>query len=293
MRISVIITSRNRVDDLANTLRSLSALSPSPDEIIVTLDGCADGSAELLRNEFPEVRAIVNPVSRGSIPSRDRMLREATGELALSLDDDSHPLDADFLPRAARLFVEEPRLALAAFPQRSEEFPDSLTRSDFGADARIGSYASSGVMIRIEAYRSLSGYATLFGHAYEEPDFTLQCIAAGWSTRFHTGLLIRHHYSGANRNEVRIHHLHARNEFWSVLMRCPSPWWPLVALKRAAGQFAYACNRGPRWIVREPVWWWRALGGAPRAWSLRQPVTWAAYRKWRILLRNPQPLESK
>lgn len=291
MRISVIITSRNRIDDLANTLRSLSALSPSPDEIIVTLDGCTDGSADLLRNEFPEVRAFVNTVSLGSIPSRDRMLRETTGDLALSLDDDSHPIDTDFLPRAAQLFVEEPRLALAAFPQRSEEFPDSLTRSDFGADARIGSYASSGVMIRVGAYRSLSGYATLFGHAYEEPDFTLQCLAAGWLTRFHAGLLIRHHYSGVNRNEIRIHHLHARNECWSVLLRCPSPWWPLVAIKRAAGQFAYACRRGPRWVVREPLWWWRALAGARLVWKQRRPVDWSAYGTWRSLLRNPQPVE--
>lgn len=288
--VTVMITTRNRAVSLVRTLDALAALKPAPDEVLVTLDGCTDESERLVRERFPGVTLLVNATGLGSIPSRDRMVRLARNPLVLSLDDDSHPLDDDFLSRAAAFFERDERLALLAFPQRSEEFPESLEQTDFGPDLEIASYASSGVMLRVSAYRALPGYATVFGHMFEEPDYALQCLAAGWRARLHAGLVIRHHYSGLNRNEIRIHQLHARNESWSVLLRCPSPWWPFVALRRAAGQFAYACKRGPGWIVREPLWWWRALAGARAILRERRPVTWRAYRYWRRLLRAPRVL---
>ncbi|MFH1497045.1 MAG: glycosyltransferase [Verrucomicrobiota bacterium] len=291
MTVSVMITTRDRADDLAVTLHELSRLAPACDELLVTLDGCRDRSLELLQTGFPEARVIVNPVSRGSIPSRDRMIREAAGDLVLSLDDDSHPVEPDFIARAARLFADDPRLAVLCFPQRSEEFPASLSQASFGPDMCVASYASSGVLLRRSTYLSLPGYATGFGHVYEEPDYALQCIAAGWGVRLHTGLLIRHRYSSVNRNEIRTHHLHARNECWSALLRCPWPVLPFALLRRAAGQFAYACRRGPRWVVREPQWWWRAAAGFPTVWRDRAPVGRREYSLWRGLLRNPRPAD--
>jgi GT2 family glycosyltransferase len=290
MTSSVIITTKNRSGELANTLQALRKLHTSPKEFLITLDRCTDDSREVVTSLWPSAKVSVNNPGKGSIPARDNMLRAASGELVLSLDDDSYPLDRDFFSKAAALFDADPKLAVLWFPQRSEEFPDSLDQSDFGPDQLTGSYSSSGAIIRRAAYLALPGYATDFGHAYEEPDFALQCLAAGWSVRQHTGLLIRHHYSGVNRNELRTHHLHARNEAWSVLLRCPSPWWPFVLLRRALGQLLYAAKRGPRWLVREPLWWWTALVGASAIWRQRAPVAWSAYRRWRQLLRRPEPL---
>ncbi len=291
MTVSVIITTRNRREDLDATLQALRKLDPSPAEILVCLDGCSDGSADMLRRDYPAVRVLMHSIPQGSIPSRHRLIREARSDLVLSLDDDSHPVETHFLQRSTELFEADKKLAVGWFPQRSEEFPESLDRSDFGPDCLTGSYVSSGAMLRRSTYLSLPGYAIHFGHAYEEPDYALQCIAAGWRIRLHTGLVIRHHYSARNRNERRTHQLHSRNECWSVFMRCPWPWWPLVALKRAAGQLGYACRRGPRWVLTEPVWWLKALRGTPAAWSHRQPVSWTNYRRWRQLLRRPEPVQ--
>jgi hypothetical protein len=130
----------------------------------------------------------------------------------------------------------------------------------------------------------------MFEHAYDEPDYTLRCLNAGWEVIHDTTQPFRHHWSARMRNEINIHHRHARNEQWSVLMRCPAPLWPFAALRRAAGQFAYALRRGPAWVVREPVWWWRAARGASAAWSQRAPASAAAYRRWRALLRHPEPI---
>ncbi len=292
MTVSIMITTRNRADDLSVTLRALRALRPGPHEVLITLDGCTDRSRAVVSSLMPEARVFENQIGGGSVPARDRMMRAASGDLVLSLDDDSYPLDGDFLPRAAAFFEQDPGLGVLCFPQRSEEFPDTLEQADFGPDELTGSYASSGAMLRRSTYLALDGYAVVFGHICEEPDYALQCTAAGVRVRRHTGLLIRHHYSGVNRDEIRIHHLQARNECWSVLLRCPSPWWPLVLLRRAAGQFFYACSRGPAWVLREPTWWRRFIEGLPSVWRCRRTVAWPAYQAWRKTLRNPRRLPS-
>jgi hypothetical protein len=87
------------------------------------------------------------------------------------------------------------------------------------------------------------------------------------------------------RSERRTHHLHARNEFWSVLLRVPFPYLLPVAAYRVLSQFGYACTRGLGWIVHEPAWWFPALAGIPSCLRARKPVRWADYRAW---LRLPE-----
>src|SRR4029077_21028176 len=83
---SVMITTRNRVDDLMRTCRNLQRLNPSPEEWLITADGCSDGTAECVKSELPNATLIVNRLAVGSVASRDRMMREARGDLVLALD---------------------------------------------------------------------------------------------------------------------------------------------------------------------------------------------------------------
>jgi GT2 family glycosyltransferase len=133
----------------------------------------------------------------------------------------------------------------------------------------------------------LGGYPEIFFHAYEEPDFALRCVAGGWQVRNEPSLLVRHHFTGSQRNEIRTHQRHARNEFWSVLLRCPMPQLPAVALFRCLRQLGYAARRGPRWIVQEPQWWRQALGGIGQCLEQRRPVPWRLYLAWMRLVRRP------
>ncbi len=73
---SVIITTHNRCEELRRTLAVLRQLSPPPPEIIITADGCVDGTVDFVKSEMPEARLIVNETGRGSVASRDRMIRE-------------------------------------------------------------------------------------------------------------------------------------------------------------------------------------------------------------------------
>ena len=287
LAVGICIATHNRRDELTRTLAALAQLAPAPDEIIVTADGGTDGTAEMVRAAHPGVRLIEHDAARGSIPSRNEMAAACTCDIFVSLDDDSYPLDGDFIQRVRVLFESNSRLAVASFPQRTDEFPETLTATDFGPADFTGSFANSGAAIRRAAFQELGGYPDFFFHAYEEPDFALRCVCAGWQVRHETALTIRHHFTTAQRNEIRTHQRHARNEFWSVVMRCPMPQLFAIALFRAARQFGYAWSRGIAWAVQEPRWWLAALAGVPRCLAARRALPWRGYLAWMRLVRAP------
>ena len=280
MTVSVMITTRGRIDDLRRTFRVLQELRPQPLEVLVTIDGCTTDVVDAVKAELPEARLFVNQVGLGSVASRDRMMREAQGDLVLALDDDSYPEQLDCISRIVPFFEQRPRLAVLNFPQRSDEYFETLTQTNFGSEHLTRSFANSGAALRRATYLQLAGFESRFFHMYEEPDYGLQCVAAGYDVLYSPVVTIRHHYSGQARNEIRIHHRHARNEFWSTLIRCPLPFAVGMAAWRVFSQFRYACKRGWSWVVREPVWWCEALAGIPYCVRKRRPVPWAGYKRW-------------
>lgn len=275
-----MITSRNRSADLVRTCARVELLNPEPYEVLITADGCTDDTVEVVKEVFPHARLIVNQTGRGSVASRDHMMREAKGELVFALDDDSYPEQANALELIGKCFAENPKLAVLHFPQRTDEYPDTLTQTDFGQSRLTRTFANSGAVLRRDVYLSLPGFESRFFHMYEEPDYALQCVAAGYEILYHPGITIRHHFSGATRNEIRNHHRHSRNELWSVWLRCPFPQFLAVGAYRLLSQLGYARKRGLDWVLREPVWWWQALQGVGFCLKKRRPVAWKMYRKW-------------
>ena len=278
-----MITTRNRAGQLRRTCRVLRELNPAPLEILITADGCTDNTADVVKIELPNAKLIVNEIGRGSVASRERMMREAQGDLVLALDDDSYPAQADCLRTLSDLFSKSSRIAIAAFPQRTDEYPSTLAESDFGRDRLVRSFANSGACLRVSTCRSLPGFESMFFHMYEEPDYALQCIANGWDVLYFPHIIIRHHYTGKERSELHNHHRHARNELWSTMMRCPFPFAVAIAGWRVCSQFGYAWKRGWSWIIREPFWWWEAAKGMPAALRKRRSVSWNGYRRWLTL----------
>jgi GT2 family glycosyltransferase len=280
MTVSIMITTRNRIEELKRTLKVISILNPPSDEIIVTADGCTDRTTDFVKSEFPNAKLIVNEQSLGSVASRDRMMRAARGDLVLALDDDSYPEQVDCIQRFIPLFEQRPKLAVLHFPQRTDEYPETLVETDFGSEHLTRSFGIGAAALRRSFYLQLPGFESHFFHAYEEPDYALQCVAAGYDVVFSPVVTVRHHYSVQGRDEIVVHQRHARNEFWSTLMRCPFPFVLGVLAWRVFSQFRYACKRGWRWVIREPMWWWRAVSGIPYCLRRRKPASWVAYKRW-------------
>jgi len=280
MTVSVMITTRDRATDLQRTCDALMQLRPAPIEVLVTADGCTDGTLDMVAEKFPEITLIANQPGIGSVASRDRMMRQARGDLVLALDDDSYPEQLDCIARIVRTFEQHPNLAVLHFPQRTDEYPETLAQTNFGPERLTRTFSNSGAVLRRSTYLRLPGFESRFFHAYEEPDYAVQCVASGYDVLFSPVITIRHHYSGQARDEIRTHHRHARNELWSTVLRCPFPFAIGMVAWRVFSQFRYACKRGWSWVVREPFWWGRTLTGIPYCLRKRRPVSWGGYKRW-------------
>src|SRR6266566_5826053 len=275
-----MITTRNRAEALQRTCEIIAALSPPPAEVLITADGCADNTVNVIRRHLSHATVIVNKSARGSVACRDVMMRQARADLVFALDDDSYPEQMDCITLVSRFFEKKPKLAVLHFPQRSDEYPETFSQTEFGPEHLTRSFANSGAVLRRSTYLQLPGFEPRFFHMYEEPDYALQCVAAGYDVLFSPILTIRHHYSSQARNEIGIHHRHARNELWSTVLRCPFPFAVGIAGWRIFSQFRYACKRGWPWVVREPSWWCQALAGIPSFLRKRTPLSWVAYKRW-------------
>jgi len=279
-----MITTRNRAEDLQRTCEIIAALNPRPIEVLITADGCCvDNTMNVIRKHVPHAEVITNKNARGSVACRDVMMRRTRADLVFALDDDSYPGQMNCIALVSRLFEKKPKLAVLHFPQRSDEYPETLSQLESGPEHLTRSFANSGAVLRRSTYLQLPGFEPRFFHMYEEPDYALQCVAAGYDVLFSPVITIRHHYSGQARDEIRIHHRHARNELWSTLMRCPFPFVVGIAAWRLFSQFRYACKRGWSWVIREPVWWWQAVAGIPYCLQKRTPVSWVNYKRWLAL----------
>ncbi|MEQ1751411.1 MAG: glycosyltransferase family A protein [Prosthecobacter sp.] len=287
MMFSVMITTRNRCEDLRRTLTHLYALNPLPAEVLVCADGCTDGTVAMVQQDFSQARLLVNESGAGSVASRDRMLRQAMCDWVFSLDDDSYPLAKNFFDQVVNVIVAHPEAAVITFPeQRDGGVYSSDSKTPASPGHYVAAYPNCAALMSREFYLKQRGFPCHFVHMYEEPDYALQCYAAGSAVWFEPSLVIRHHLSSVQRQPMKRHHQNARNELWSVWMRCPWPWLPLISLFRIWRQFRYACTEGVGWAAREPLWWLAAITGIGKCWSRRRVVAWAQYLAWMRLARE-------
>jgi N-acetylglucosaminyl-diphospho-decaprenol L-rhamnosyltransferase len=88
--LSIIIATYNARELLANCLRSIAQNPPKEAyEVIVVDDASIDGTSEMVRAHFPEVRLLRNEVNRHYAFSNNRAFECARGEYFLLLNNDT------------------------------------------------------------------------------------------------------------------------------------------------------------------------------------------------------------
>jgi N-acetylglucosaminyl-diphospho-decaprenol L-rhamnosyltransferase len=88
--LSVIISTYNAREVLGDCLQSIYQSPPSePYEIIVVDDASADGTSEMVRARFPEVRLLRNEINRHYTISNNRAFDQARGQYLYLLNNDT------------------------------------------------------------------------------------------------------------------------------------------------------------------------------------------------------------
>jgi glycosyltransferase involved in cell wall biosynthesis len=132
-RVSVVIVTHDDLDNLVGCLQSLAEQDyPAvATEVVVVDDGSTDGTADVLRNEFPGMRVISKP-NEGADVSRNRGIEESTGEIIAFIDSDCTAFP-DWLARMTERLIDEPNTMIGGRVLHRGSFWQRLTGiADFG-----------------------------------------------------------------------------------------------------------------------------------------------------------------
>ena len=91
--VSIVIVNWNTRDILFDCLQSIENQTTRPHEIIVVDNASSDGSADMVRQNFPKVKLIANSGNRGFAAANNQGLEIAIGEKLLLLNPDTIILD--------------------------------------------------------------------------------------------------------------------------------------------------------------------------------------------------------
>ena len=89
IKFSILITTKNRLEDLKITILSILHLIEREDvECIIYDDASTDGTFQYVETNFPQITLWQNKRSLGLIHNRNVLFNKCNGKYAISLDDD-------------------------------------------------------------------------------------------------------------------------------------------------------------------------------------------------------------
>lgn len=217
MRISVVICTRDRRPQLAETLERLRSLRYSDAwELVVVDNGSTDGTAALLSDAartFPvPLRTLAEPC-QGASRGRNKGWRAAAGEVIALIDDDCYPA-ADYLERLRDCFTEASlgflggRILLHDPTDYRITIQESEQRVDFAPGSLIetGVIQGANMAVRRAALKSVGGFDIRLGAGMpfycEDVDLLTRLSAAGWSGAYDPRPLVYHHHRRKTRAEA-------------------------------------------------------------------------------------------
>ena len=285
---SIVIVTRNRSDDLRPAIESATAQLGDP-EVLVMDDGSTDGTPEMVARTFPQVRLVRSDQPRGYIAQRNRAAEIASGDVVVSLDDDARFSSDDTVAITLAEF-SDPRIAAVAIPLiHTARGPDVLQRPPSKDGIWLtNAYIGTAHAVRRDVFLALGGYREELEHFFEEPDFCVRIMRAGYVVRLGWADPILHQES-PRRSKARGVRYFCRNHVLFTWYYVPFP----QCVPRFAALTVYSIFFGLR--LREPVAALQGLVAAVREIAARPaaraPLSVEDYRRWRTLRRRPALLQ--
>lgn len=279
--VSIVISTRNRRQEILRAIDSCMAQSYEPLEVLVYDDASTDGTAESVREQFPEVRLFPCEERAGYLVWRNQGLRDAAGEFVFSIDDDAYFIDPKTVSRVVELFGEHPEAAAMALPYvepRGDRGSGRMRPLPEGTQLR--SYTGCAHALRRQVVLELRGYRELLVHQGEERDLSLRMLDAGWTVVYADSAPLVHLYS-PRRDYGRVNYFGYRNTLLFSSLNVPQPYvlprMLLDSLQLLRYRFRLRTLPGR---LRAVLGGW---GAALRYLKERRPVRRATYRTFRRL----------
>lgn len=189
---SILITTKNRLTDLKETLNQLSRFIENDDvEFIICDDGSSDGTSNYIESNYNSIQLIKNTKSTGLIFSRNRLLNLTKAKYAITLDDDAHIVSINTLETIANIFESNKKCAVIAFRLFwGKILPNHINHTL--ANKRVKGFVGCGHVWRMDAWRSIPNYPDWFIFYGEEDFASFQLFKNNWEIWFVPDVLVHH-----------------------------------------------------------------------------------------------------
>lgn len=247
--VSCVISSFKKRDHVVANLRALRRQTRPPAQVVVVDNASGDGTAEMVRRDFPEVTLIEMPHSRfGACQTFNIGFQAATQEFVAILDDDV-VLPPSWIEQLLERFGREPPTTVLLTTLVIEpEMPDAyLARPDVREERWLCTFRGCGSLARRSALERVGGYDERFFIYGNERDLATRLLNDGGRIRLVPDVVTFHATPFGLKAGRRSLHYHVRNFWlyafkhcaWSDVARCA---WRLVrkALSGAKGAAAAA-----------------------------------------------------
>jgi len=226
-RVSVVVLTYNRADQVLDTLARLAAL-PDRIDIIVVDNASSDDTAERIAVAFPFVELVVAPSNMGAA-GRNLGVAKVRTEYVAFCDDDTwwHP---GSLTQAAAILDAAPRVAVlnarvvVGEDGDADETCERMRVSPLGANGLPGpslvGYMAGASVFRASVYRKMGGYEPRLFIGGEESLLALDLLDDGHALVYAEELVLHHHPSPIRDSALR-RRLLARNAAWVAWLRLP------------------------------------------------------------------------
>ena len=272
-RLAVIIPTWNGSGHLRSCLAALAAQTRPPDEVIVVDNGSTDGTAALVREQFPSVRLIVNRRNEGFARATNQGILAAAGDILITLNDDTAPAPDSLAALSAALLADDglgacaATLVFAGRPERVNAAGLLVGRDLVALDAMLGQpvttlpdrpwpvFGASGgaAAYRRAALDDAGLFDELFFAYLEDVDLAWRLRLRGWRAAAVPGARVAHAYSATAGADSAFKRYHlARNRIWCLVKDVPGPLWRRTAHRvlwyDAAALLVALARRDTAWL---------------------------------------------
>jgi GT2 family glycosyltransferase len=275
---SISILNYQRRDALRRALTAAREQRSGVLEIIAVDNASTDGSAEMVRDEFPDVRLVRLPENIAAA-ARNVGIASAKGDIVFTLDNDVLLSTPDGVARGVEVFQRHPRAAIVNFmivgPDGAlcrrdwchPRDPDQWGELEFPTD-----YVLEGASAcRREAFLSSGGYWPPLFIGHEGWDLSYRLLDAGWDLVYSPVVRVRHMVDASVRPSSRIYYTFTRNAIWVALRNLP-PAAAACSIAKDLSLMGFASARaGELAAYRRGIG--DAIRGARAARATRRPIS--------------------
>lgn len=196
MKISILIISKNRKEDLDFTLSRLKSLIDlSVHEVLVLLDGCTDSSDELIQ-KFSWVKWTLLDESIGASKARNMLYKKAKGKFFIGFDDDAHPLQDNFIAIVESIFEENSNVGIVAFQEIKGIFKSDVEALSQKTKDRFeflcNDFVGCGFAIKKEVYEDTNGFPVWLDIYGEESCVAIEVLANNKDILYTNEIIVNH-----------------------------------------------------------------------------------------------------